>query len=135
MTKEKRGIFFKLIPHDELSPEQKEFELSQRGEQVQFYKFLREPTRFNEIDWRNYRNAALWRNNGTFICFPTTSGVQKIWKRRIYFKVYNVGKIRQLRGDIYGKTDAAIAETAAFFLSLKLTGKIKGLQIGNHAFF
>lgn len=41
-----------------------------------------------------------------------------------------MGQLRKLCGSIYGRGDAAIAETAAWFWSLKREGKNRSLQIG-----
>jgi hypothetical protein len=122
-----------LIPHDKVTPQQKAFAVS-RYQGVRLYRFRREPIRFNEIIWICYHDTALWRDNGTFI-FVSTARTRALPERHLPFLIRNVGRRTILHGIIYGNNDAAIAETATFFWSLKLVSKVKLLNIGNDSVF
>ena len=84
------------------------------------YKMLREPTHLNEFDWYKLRSFAIWRKNGTVICI-SRKRLTRYPEKHVYFELHQVF-IYDLHCVIYGKTDAAIAETVAFFWSLQHTG-------------
>lgn len=53
-------------------------------------------------------------------------GLTRYAEKHVYFTIYHIGSIRQLDCVIFGKSDAAITETAAFFWSLQHPGEGKG---------
>ncbi|GAX24818.1 hypothetical protein FisN_18Lh099 [Fistulifera solaris] len=87
------------------------------------YKLRREPTQWNDFGWIVFQKTiAIWRDNGTLIC-NTNITSSLFWafrfqERSFSFTIYD-GYGDGFDFKIYGKTDAAIAETATFFLSLK----------------
>ena len=62
----------------------------------------------------------IWRTNETIICLGNSS-YDQYWERNLSFTFYDEGK-GELHCTIFGKSDAAIAETATFVWSLKHTG-------------
>lgn len=80
------------------------------------YKLLREPSALDDIivDWKKQDcSISIWRDNGTFMCVGGGSG--RVFRER-YVSFLMIPLFD--KGSIYGKTDAAIAETATFFWSL-----------------
>jgi hypothetical protein len=111
----KTEAILELIPNDKLSFEQKAFELHEGKEPFPFYKLLREPINFNDLNLQSHNKCTIWRDNGTMICVGFMS-----------FRLYEGRKlafrINDMHCAIYGKQDAAIAETAIFLWSLKRLG-------------
>jgi hypothetical protein len=81
------------------------------------YKLLREPTSLDEFDWKKLRRIAIWRENGTVIII-CQNWVDSFWERHLCLVLENVCE-KNFHCTIYGETDAAIAETFAFFGSLQ----------------
>ena len=108
------------IPAEQMSIEQKSFKAAFANQVLPWYKLLREPTHFEDFDWDRDmyedRSIAIWRDNETMICTD------------ISYHYLEKNVLCSVGGDfrkyfmIYGKTDAAIAETATFFWSLKHSG-------------
>ncbi|GAX17685.1 hypothetical protein FisN_10Lh383 [Fistulifera solaris] len=126
-----------IIPQDALSPEQRAF-CRNPDIDLPLYRLLREPTHLDDFDWENEYDRAIWRDNQTII-YLSFSTIRKYDERRPFREksvsfVINCGNKYILSfGMIYGKSDAAIAETATFFWSLKQSDayNIVSLQIGN----
>ena len=80
------------------------------------YKLLRNPFRLGEINDHG-RLMALWRENGTltYVSSYGVNGSPEYGQRYLSLNFYRSG----LKMDIVGSTDDAIAETAAFFMSLE----------------
>jgi hypothetical protein len=66
----------KKIPKEELTTDQKAFNVGKCVKKMDLYQFSREPKRFNEIDWQNYQGVAIWRDNETFICLSQKGPVR-----------------------------------------------------------
>ncbi|GAX16102.1 hypothetical protein FisN_20Hu221 [Fistulifera solaris] len=116
----------KLIPAEQLTTQQKLL----LPTPLPLYEMLREPTHLDEIDWKKYKDAAIGRNNSTVIlCSPY--GLDKALEERkcAVFKIS--GRQLSLCCAIVGETDAAVAETATFFLSLKQDHRVYSmLEVG-----
>ncbi|GAX14188.1 hypothetical protein FisN_20Hu189 [Fistulifera solaris] len=83
------------------------------------YKLRREPSRLDEIDWKKYGEFGIWRDNRTVIRFADCDdNFEACWGRYFFFTIEGKDYWRMCM--IYGETDAAIAETATFFWSLKV---------------
>ncbi|GAX25837.1 hypothetical protein FisN_6Hu125 [Fistulifera solaris] len=115
MNKEKKDDLLELIPQEQLSVEQQAFQQVNPNYNVPVYRFLREPRRIDDFDNKDYHHIALWRENGTMVCMDRTRALYL--DKHVHFEV-GVGSFSRCF-TIYGKTDAAIAETATFFWSLK----------------
>lgn len=109
-----------LIP--KLSAKQKAFRPNKRKDTMPMYKLLREPTHFDDMDWKKYRNIAIWRDNHTLICVGPSARRQN-GERRVFFTIHQEEGQYTLECAIYGKKDSAIAATAAFFWSLQHLGE------------
>ena len=113
-----------LIPKDNLSQEQKDRGLDVLAEKLPIYKFSREPIHLDDIDWKKHKTIAIWRENDTVIHVCDGLGMKFVSKERSFsFDLCHVGERYALQCAIYGKTDAAIAETATFFWCLKHPGQ------------
>ncbi|GAX17681.1 hypothetical protein FisN_10Lu403 [Fistulifera solaris] len=109
-----------LIPADQLSEEQKAFRPypSPFGVTLPIYRCLREP------DWQQLLddNICIWRDNGTFLCLSEIA-------KRVFQERHVCFRLAKQVGVIYGKTDEAIAETAAWFWTLQHSDNQKRLVI------
>ncbi|GAX24816.1 hypothetical protein FisN_18Lh101 [Fistulifera solaris] len=114
-----------LIPVDQLSEEQKAFRPSNE-ERIPLYRMRRDPTvwgdLFDDSAFFNH-DLAIWRENGTLLCiednhFWRPNGFREQYISFSLYEGYEIG-IHGTYCNIYGKTDAAIAETATFLWSLK----------------
>ncbi|GAX14888.1 hypothetical protein FisN_29Lh104 [Fistulifera solaris] len=82
------------------------------------YRFRRDPSHLNEIDWEKYHNTFLWRDNKTIIHMSESGEFFIVPQKRVSFYILRQDK-EMLRCAVYGKTDAAIAETISFLWSLR----------------
>ncbi|GAX12888.1 hypothetical protein FisN_11Hu313 [Fistulifera solaris] len=122
-----------LIPENRKTPPQKVFRRWRYGDDVPLYRLRRELTHLDDIDWEKYREFAIWRDNGTVICI-CEGAFDSFCYEAVCFWISRVGK-PNISGAIFGLVvsdfedfsreeinemiDDNIAETAAFFLSLK----------------
>lgn len=106
-----------LIPEEHWTSEQEEFHYTvyHFPDRLPLYKFKREPTYLEELDWD--RKFAIWLDNGNLICIGNNAFMQ-YWGQNLSLRMHHVGKCKLLECTIYGMTDAAVAETATFFCSL-----------------
>lgn len=118
-----------LIPNERLSSKQKAFrpatvrpERYEKG--LPMYKLLGELQHLDDVDWTKYRNIALWRENETIISVCEFQFEHYTKERTVCFTL-DFGDYK-LECAIYGKSDAAIAKTLTFFLSLSRSGESKG---------
>ncbi|GAX19224.1 hypothetical protein FisN_4Lh191 [Fistulifera solaris] len=107
----RRDPYLQLVRRDRMTPRQQALVPAHLPRSLTLYEFRQEPTRLDDIDWQEYGSIAIWRSNGSVIfikdrCFQRRRHVVFLFSDR-------------LGGTIYGETDAAIAETATFFLSLQ----------------
>ncbi len=103
------------------SRELQEFRTSTHGETLLMHTLRREPTRMEDFDCDDkgavYRHeVVIWRENGTLLC---VGGRPKFKGRSLRFTIYKEDDANKADCVIYGKSDAAIAETATFYWSLK----------------
>ena len=113
-------LLLKLIPEERLSPAQRSFERSPFQDVFPMYSLLREPTNLDEFDWKKKQNGIeIWRENSETILSIGLVSVAQYEERHLNFALQNVSGGVELNCVIYGKTDAAIAETFAFFCSLQ----------------
>jgi hypothetical protein len=110
-----------LIPADQLSEEQTAFRPypSPFGVSLPIYRCLREPTC---EDWQQHTNICIWRDNGTFLCLSDNAN-------RVFQERHVCFRRSKAEGVIYGKTDEAIAATAAWFWTLQHADKSNRLVI------
>lgn len=111
------GPLLQLISRDRLSSQQKAFLQKKSSKRLPVYKLLREPTHFDEFDWKKRRRIAICRENGTVICV-SHGFFEPCSERCVAFELDTVGEYC-LYCAIYGETNTAIAETITFFWSLK----------------
>lgn len=110
------------IPPQQLSRRQKALLPIQYGAvHVPICQFRREPTHLEELDWENYPQVFIWRENQTVVCLSDNM-LPNYPQKNVFFLMCHDGR-HMRKGAIYGITDAAIAETAAFFWSLKYSGE------------
>ncbi len=151
-----RTPFLELIPRDEFSSEQRAFRCTDTSIPP-LYRLLQEPTHLQDIileKSEEYR-FSIWRENGTILCIDVSPPFvdsrsirlvnnfdeepdlkplsQLFWERSVCFAIPHGGAGSCVHGVIYGKTDAALAETATFFWSLGLDGKRSHLNVYNHS--
>ncbi|GAX18851.1 hypothetical protein FisN_26Hh153 [Fistulifera solaris] len=121
MERWKRNNMLEIIPFDELSPEQASFRPMSflRHDSLFFFRMLKEPRCLHDIDWELYRrkNITIWRENGTLISVGPSAHLL-YEERNVCFEIRSSDIQKTLQCAIYGKTDAAVAETATFFWSL-----------------
>lgn len=108
-----------------MSPEQKAFRQIPFRDDLRVYQLRHEPKLLDEFDQLKYPNIAIWRENGTFICIVSDHWTTKTLEEQNLSFTIEAESYNTLQCLIYGKTDAAIAETAAFFLSLKHSRECK----------
>ena len=102
-----------LFPNDQQEPKHEAFRTTTYSDSLPLYQLRREPTHIAEFDCA--KDAVIWRDNETLICLNQSSNFEG---RHLYFTI-EAEDAPQTSCTIYGKTDAAIAETATFYLSLK----------------
>lgn len=117
MTQRTDGPLLQLRPRDRLMSERKALLRELLLENLPVYELLREPTDVDELHLKTPDRLAIWRENGT-VSFIGRPSVKPSWERRACFTI-GIDYKNKLQCDIYVETDAAIAETAAFILSLK----------------
>jgi hypothetical protein len=81
------------------------------------YRLLREPKHLEEFEWETNRKKIICCDNDTVICVCSRDWLQYDDASYARFIMEKVGQ-HYLRGAIFGKSDATIAETAAWFRSL-----------------
>jgi hypothetical protein len=79
------------------------------------YQLLYEPKHIDELEWRERHTIMIWRENETILCL----GIPDFNKYPRRFSFMESVRNYQLYVTIYGDSDAAIAETATFFLTLQ----------------
>jgi hypothetical protein len=109
------------ITEERQSAAQKAFRPRSFGSKLKMYRFVRDPTDLIGFDWKKYRNVAVWRDNETLICLGG-AGFTAYLDRKVDYTFSKAGDYH-FKGSIYGKTDAAIAETATWFWSLQRPGE------------
>lgn len=91
------------------------------------YRLLQEPSSLDEVlvwDIRQTSHYTLWREkNQTLICLGDMDLIRYRGKHVFFTICYHKGRRQKLDCAIYGKTDAAIAETASFLWALQSLGK------------
>ncbi|GAX16087.1 hypothetical protein FisN_20Hu236 [Fistulifera solaris] len=103
------------VPTEELTDRQKAFFPYEFWKYTPVYKVLREPSSFDEVYWKNHHICAIWRENGTFIVHYDDDQMYPIfWNLE-----HNLFFTNEADFIILGETEAAIAETATLFWSLK----------------
>ncbi|GAX17698.1 hypothetical protein FisN_10Lu417 [Fistulifera solaris] len=110
-----------FIPSDKVPEQLEAFRLfvHRREEDVPLYKFLREPTHLHDVDWENYGNLCIWRDNETVVCVGSRLYGQ-YEERNVAFAISRSGEApKNLFFTVYGRDNKAIAETATLFCSLK----------------
>ena len=110
-----------LVPDRELSAIHKKLRPAQWGDTYPVYTFLWGPSNLSDIFWTEYFYTSFWYDNDTMITISCHAQRQYA-ERRLCFTMYNVGEYT-LECAIYGKTDAAIAETATWFWTIKHSGE------------
>ncbi|GAX16377.1 hypothetical protein FisN_10Hu408 [Fistulifera solaris] len=108
---------FKCIEKEHYTAEQKSYRLASLAEKLPLHRLLREPIDLQELDLGNGYPLTLWRDNGTILCVGSYAH-QEYHERCVTFFLNKIGR-HAVNCAIYGKTDAAIAETATWFWSLK----------------
>ncbi len=86
------------------------------------YKLRREPSKLNDIDWDKYLHKpgiSIWHGNETINTCSKRYDEEKCFVFTLNDDVY------ERKFMIYGQTDAAIAETAVFFWSLKHSEEVE----------
>ncbi|GAX16381.1 hypothetical protein FisN_10Hu401 [Fistulifera solaris] len=121
------STLLKRIPEEILSPQQKFFRPIKSSFPLPVYQFVREPISLDEVVWKSYYNTALcpftiWRDNETIICIAgvfLNNQERKVWLTLEWDNKF------VCQCTIFGKTDAAIADTIAFLCSLPYSGESK----------
>ena len=119
-TQQSQQDLLKFVSIGKQSAEQKQFRyVKAKG---YLHKLTRDPAHLDEFDWQQMRGyLAMWRKNGTILCvsqFMVRRGPDK----HVHFTL-DCGGITYLF-EIYGQSNAAIAETATFFWSLQPSGNV-----------
>jgi hypothetical protein len=103
MEPTKNEKLLQLIPNERLSTEQKSFRPIEESFPV--YELLREPTHLGDLNLKNECNA-------TILSIGVVASPQ-YEERYLRFMLKDSSAVMELYCTIYGKSDAAIAETAA----------------------
>jgi hypothetical protein len=130
--------FLKLIPAEKLSIREKEVQLRFIGFLTNLYKFPSKPKGLDHVNWPTDDTLfVIWRDNETLICIYTSPFITfEMMDRSISFSLLDVGQASELKCAIYGATDAAVAETAAFFWSLEHSASpYASLRVDHHPGF
>jgi hypothetical protein len=114
MEPSKKTKRLQLIPNDRLSSEQKSFRSIQ--ESIPLFKLLREPTHLGDLNLKSENQISIWRENATILSLGVLAPPHHE-ERYLGFKLKVSAEV-ELYCAIYGKSDDAIAETAAWFCSL-----------------
>ncbi|GAX17683.1 hypothetical protein FisN_10Lh376 [Fistulifera solaris] len=109
------------IPEERQSAAQKAFRPRSFGSRLEMYRFVKDPSDLIGFEWVNKMHVAIWRDNGTLICLGG-AGFEAYWDRKVDY-IFEKAGVYHFEGSIYGKTDAAIAETATWFWSLQRPGE------------
>jgi hypothetical protein len=119
MEKRAEDDFLELIPKRRLSYQQIALRPRRwRRKNMPTYRFRRDPSHLNEIDWKKYRNTFLWRDNKTIIHVGDFDEYFITPKKHISFYIL-YGNKEVMRCAVYGKTDVAVAETISSLWSLR----------------
>lgn len=140
--KQKETDILELIPRRRLSLKKGTFQPENRRHVWPIYKLLWEPSNLDEFDWRkhlhpypnsfNLLGISIWRENKTLTCVTEQYPSPMYKEKSLSFTIYCSGK-SPLQFTVYGETDAAIAETATFFWSLRYAEDRKTrLEIGSY---
>jgi hypothetical protein len=102
------------LPKDQLSRGQKTL-LPKKSATIPVYMLLREPTALDEHNWN--QKSAIWRENGTMFVWncDEDENDETYRGRNLNFSLKGFAEVDCA---IYGKNDAAIAETFTYFGSL-----------------
>ncbi|GAX17697.1 hypothetical protein FisN_10Lu415 [Fistulifera solaris] len=108
-----------LIPRNRMSSRQKALLLAENDgdSSPPLYGFLGEPTDLQQMQCKNFLGSCIWRENGSIIYF-NNHHCEPFLERYLLLLLSNHDQKDHLYCAVYGETDAAIAETATFFLSL-----------------
>ncbi|GAX17671.1 hypothetical protein FisN_10Lu388 [Fistulifera solaris] len=121
-----------VIPEKEQSAIRKAFQTNNTfADSFLLCQLSWEPTRLDDFSWKSYGPVAICRDNKTLICISCYYGrwntavfpFMAYLRRNLCFTIDRDDHQYQLRCAIYGDTDAAIAETATWFLSLQYSEK------------
>ena len=118
MEQQKKDELLQLIPPERLSSQQNAFRPGKYATKLSMYTFLREPS--NLVDWKKYGSIEIWQGNGTIFRLCGIAYSPHYEEQIVCFTLNGEYKLECV---IYGKTDAAIAETLTFFLSLTHSGE------------
>jgi hypothetical protein len=99
---------------------------------VPMHRLLRQPEHLEEFDWETNRDKIICCDNHTVICVcdNTDSHFEEVRYAKFIMKKFSG---HYLRGAIFGKTDAAIAETTTWFWSLPCLGQVECLIVGDYS--
>ena len=117
MTQRADDPLLELIPRDRLTSEQKALLQEPLLANLAVFELLREPTDLDELHRISPGRFVIWRKNRTVIFFESRS-FEPLSERRVCFNRFGTDG-KDMNCNIYGETDAAIAETATVILSLK----------------
>jgi hypothetical protein len=129
-----------LIPVDQFTEHQEKMLELDLCYPVELYRFSREPSSLNEVSFDSNKSISIWRDNGTVICLGGEAH-DKYCERCICFDISHGEITRQVAiygiaddyDEEYTQSDAGMAETTAFFWSLKdLEADISILEIFIH---
>ena len=110
-VQQENEALLQLIPAKRLSSQQKAFKKATK-KRLPIY---REPTHLDDFDWEIFKRksiVAIWRENET-VTFVTRKDLTRYREKHVYLELYHAGERYECA--IFGKNDAAIAETATFF--------------------
>ncbi|GAX17696.1 hypothetical protein FisN_10Lh407 [Fistulifera solaris] len=118
-----------LVSREELSA-RKGYKMGHKANNdVRMYCLLREPEHLEEFDWET-NEKIIWCDNDTIICVCSRDMLQ--YDETSYFS-FSIERENFLHGTVFGKTDAAIAETATWLLSLSSLRKFNKVIVGGYA--
>ncbi|GAX20910.1 hypothetical protein FisN_1Lh434 [Fistulifera solaris] len=129
-----------LIPVDQFTEHQEKMLELDMCYPVELYRFSRKPSSLNEVSFNSNKSISIWRDNGTVICLGGDAH-EKYCERCICFDISHGEITRQVAiygiaddyDEEYTQSDAGMAETTAFFWSLKdLEADISILEIFIH---
>ncbi len=130
---------FEHIWDEHLSPLQKELQpIGRDGLPVPVHTLKREPKRLQDIKVYQKTRIAIWRDNETMLvvrnCLLTDQPFAPTLAKNAAFTIMNAG-MYMLDCNVFGKTDAAIAETLTYGSGRCRNRKIKSLhwKLGNTA--
>lgn len=105
------------IPQEQLTARQTALlPIQMGGVFIPIYRFLRDPTHLEELDWKSFEKLYIWRENQTVICLSNHT-LASYPLRHVSFVLYH-NQQYLFKGAIYGLSDDTIAETVTFFWSI-----------------